>query len=71
MGARPSAVIVDVTTKDHQPLEVDPRMQLRRSIERLHAAGFDARFGVEYELYLFHLGEEGDAAIRAGRPRDL
>ena len=42
-----SAVIVDVTTKDHQPLEVDPRMKLRRSVERLHAAGFDALFGVE------------------------
>jgi len=66
-----SAVIVDVTTKDHQPLEVDPRMQLRRSIERMEAAGFEARFGVEYELYLFHLGEDGDAAIRAGNPREL
>ena len=48
-----SAVLVDVTTKDHRPLEVDPRMQLRRSIGRMHAAGFDALFGVEYELYLF------------------
>jgi glutamine synthetase len=66
-----SAVIVDVTTKDHRPLEVDPRMQLRRSVERMHAAGFDALFGVEYELYLFQLGEDGDAAIREGRPRDL
>ena len=29
------------TTKDHQPLEVDPRLQLRRSIGRMHAAGFE------------------------------
>lgn len=63
-----SAVIVDVATKDGQPLEVDPRMQLRRSVERLEAAGFDALFGVEYELYLFHADDE---ALRAGRPRDL
>ncbi len=63
-----SAVIVDVTTKDGRPLEVDPRMQLRRSVERLEAAGFEALFGVEYELYLFH---DDDEALRAGRPRDL
>jgi glutamine synthetase len=63
-----SAVIVDVTTKDGRPLEVDPRMQLRRSVERLAATGFEALFGVEYELFLFHCDEE---ALRAGRPRDL
>ena len=63
-----SAVLVDVTTKDGQPLEVDPRRQLRRSVERLAASGFEALFGVEYELYLFHADDE---ALRSGRTRDL
>ncbi len=66
-----SAVIVDVTAKDGQPLEVDPRLQLRRAVERLAATGFEALFGVEYELFIFNCGEAGDAALRAGRPRDL
>lgn len=66
-----SAVVVDVTAKDGSPLDVDPRLQLRRAVERMETAGFEARFGVEYELYLFQGGDPGDDALRAGRPRDL
>ncbi len=66
-----SAVLVDMYTKAGEPLEVDPRLQLRKAVRRCEAAGFQALFGVEYEIYLFHGGEEGDRAIREGRPRDL
>src|SRR5262245_6453349 len=45
-----SAVIVDVTTKDHQPLEVDPRMQLRRSVEWMPEVGCGELLGVEHVL---------------------
>jgi len=65
------AVIVDMHTKRGEPLGVDSRLALRRADARAAAMGFEARFGVEYELYLFHGGEEGDRALRAGRPRDL
>jgi glutamine synthetase len=66
-----SAVIVDMHTKDRAPLEVDPRLQLRRAVDRATAAGYDALFGVEFEIYVFHCGDGGDAALRGGRPRDL
>lgn len=66
-----SAVIVDMHTKRGDPLEVDPRLQVRRAARRCEDAGFEARFGVEYEVYLFHLDAEGDRALREGRPRDL
>ena len=66
-----SAVIVDMQTKRGQPLEVDPRLQLRRAARRCEEQGYEARFGVEYEIYLFHLDAEGDRALREGRPRDL
>ena len=65
------AVIVDMHTKRGEPLGVDSRLALRRAEARAAEMGFEARFGVEYELYLFHGGEEGDRALRAGRPRDL
>jgi glutamine synthetase len=65
------AVIVDMHTKRLEPLEVDPRLQLRKAVRRCEAMGFEARFGVEYEVYVFHADEAGDRALRAGRPRDL
>jgi glutamine synthetase len=66
-----SAVIIDMHTKGHEPLEVDPRLQLKKTVRRCDEMGFEARFGVEYEVYVFHADDAGDRAIRAGRPRDL
>ncbi len=66
-----SAVIADVHTKEGEPLAVDPRRQLRKAVERLEATEFEALFGVEYEIYIFNCGEAGDAALRAGKPREL
>ena len=65
------AVVVDMHTKQRTPLSVDPRRALRASEARAAAAGLEPRFGVEYELYLFHIGEDGDRALRSGRPREL
>lgn len=65
------AVIVDMQTKSGEPLAVDPRLALRRAEARATAAGFEARFGVEYEIYLFHCDEQGDRALRECRPREL
>ena len=65
------AVLTDVHTKRDEPLTVDPRLALRRAEARAVEAGFEARIGVEFELYLFQGGEAADRAIRAGRPRDL
>ncbi len=66
-----SAVIVDMQTKQRTPLEVDPRLQLRKAEARCAEMGFEARVGVEYELYLFHDDEAGDASLRASRLREL
>lgn len=66
-----AAVICDVRTKAGEPLGVDPRLALRRTCERLDAAGFEARVGVEYELFVFHLDGEGERALREGRVREL
>jgi glutamine synthetase len=65
------AVIADVQTKRGEPLGVDPRLALRKAEARAAEHGFEARFGIEYELYVFHCDEQGDRAVRDGRPRDL
>lgn len=66
-----AAVICDVHTKAGEPLGVDPRRALRRACERLAAAGFEARVGVEYELFVFRLDAEGEQALREGHVRAL
>ncbi len=66
-----AAVVCDVKTKAGEPLGVDPRHALRSACERLAADGFEARFGTEYELYVFHLDAEGERALRDGRVREL
>jgi glutamine synthetase len=66
-----ASVICDVHTKGGEPLAVDPRFALRQACTRLEQAGFDARFGTEYELFLFHLDPDGERALRDGRVRDL
>jgi glutamine synthetase len=68
---RLAAVVCDVRTKAGEPLGVDPRLALHRTCERLGAAGFEARVGVEYELFVFHLDAEGERALREGRVREL
>ena len=66
-----AAVLADVHTKTGDPLGVDPRHALRRACTRLDAAGLEARFGVEYELYVFHHDDAADRALRSGRVREL
>ena len=66
-----AAVLADVHTKAGDPLGVDPRHALRRACTRLEAAGLEARFGVEYELYVFHHDDAADRALRSGRVREL
>jgi len=65
------AAIADMTTKAGQPLGVDPRSALRATERRLADAGFEARVGIEYELYLFEGGADADALMREGRHREL
>ena len=50
----------------HQPIAVAPRTILRRQVDRLAAAGFEAMAGSELEYYLFRTGY-ADAATRAYR----
>ncbi len=64
-------VITDMQTKAGDPCPVDPRLATRRAAERAAALGFEARFGIEYEIYLFEGGPEADALMRAGRHREL
>ena len=59
-----AAVLSDVQTKTGDPLGVDPRHALRRACTRLDEAGLEANFGVEYELYVFHLDDAADRALR-------
>jgi glutamine synthetase len=41
-----------VTEHGHKPLEMDPRHQLRRQVERCQARGFDPVLATEIEFYL-------------------
>ena len=45
-----SAVIADVHTKEGEPLDVEPRRQLRKAVDRLDATEFEALFGVAGRL---------------------
>jgi glutamine synthetase len=65
------SVIGAMQTKAGEPHPIDPRGATRRAEERAAALGFEARVGTEYEIYLFEGGASADAAIRAGRHRDL
>jgi glutamine synthetase len=64
-------VLCDATTVDGAPLALDQRAAVRRAEARLATLGLSARCGVEYEIFLFHGGEEAEAALRDGRPGDL
>jgi glutamine synthetase len=66
-----AAVLCDMTTKEGDPVEVDPRRALRLAVERLRALGLDALCGVEYEFFLFQDDEAGRRALREGRVREL
>ena len=66
-----AAVIGEFRTTSGEPYELDTRCALRRAVERSESAGFEARFGVEFELYLFKLDEFAERALRSGRPREL
>lgn len=66
-----AAVICDVRSKAGEPVQFDPRSALRRTCDRLDAAGFEALIGVEMEFYLYQLGEEGEQILREGRPTSL
>jgi glutamine synthetase len=54
-------VISDIVTHDRTPSLLDPRAVLRRVLRRLAGLGYNARIGVEYELYLL---EPDGAPIR-------
>lgn len=66
-----AAVICDVQTKAGEPVRFDGRSLLRRTCARLAEAGFGALIGVELEFYLYHLGDEGEVALREQRPTRL
>ncbi|NEW76480.1 glutamine synthetase family protein [Streptomyces rhizosphaericus] len=66
-----AAVICDVRTKTGEPVPLDPRAALRRTCTRLTEDGLDALIGVEFEFYVYHLDNDGQAALREGRPTRL
>jgi glutamine synthetase len=66
-----AAVLCDMTSKEGEPVGVDPRAALRGACDRLRTSGYEGRAGVEYEFFLFHYDDEGRRALREGRPRDL
>lgn len=66
-----AAVICDVRTKSGEPAPFDPRAALRSTCARLADQGFQALIGVEMEFYLYHLGDDGESALREGKPTRL
>jgi glutamine synthetase len=57
-----AGVLGDFHLPDGQPVPLDPRATLRRLIERARSRGFEPKFGLEYEFYVFR----GDlAALKA------
>ena len=57
---RVARLICDVTYPDGTPFEGDPRVALKRQIERLQKLGFDSMSaGPEPEFFLFQRDEEG------------
>jgi glutamine synthetase len=66
-----AAVLCETQRQDGRPIGVDPRTALRDAVQRLAAAGYEARAGVEYEFFVFHHDGEGQRALAEGRPRDL
>ncbi len=63
------AVICDIVDQDGTLSPEAPRTMLRRAVEKAAALGFEARFAVEFEAYLYHVDD--GAAARAGRLADL
>lgn len=66
-----AAVICDVQTKAGEPVQLDARSSLRQTCARLAEAGFEALIGVEMEFYLYHVGDDGNAALSEGKPTRL
>jgi glutamine synthetase len=69
--ARLGAVICDIQTQAGEPYPLDPRGAVHRACERLDLLGYEARFGVEYELFLFHYDDAAVRSLGQGRPRQL
>ncbi len=54
IGAKVARLFCDVVTPDGNPYEGDPRYILRRALDRMRSAGFDAfNVGPELEYFLF------------------
>lgn len=60
------AVLCDGRRKDGSPHPAHPRTVLRRVEDDCAAAGFESRFGVEFEFWAFRLDERAQEALAAG-----
>lgn len=56
---RVARIICDVFRADGTPFEGDPRLVLRKQVERAARMGYTFEVGPECEFFLFHLDDEG------------
>lgn len=56
---RVARIICDVFRADNVPFEGDPRLVLRKQVERAARMGYTFEVGPECEFFLFHLDDEG------------
>lgn len=61
-------VLLDLFTKDGEPLPLSPRQLLRNVLERARQAGYHARFAAEYEFWFFR---ETPQSLREKHFREL
>lgn len=64
-------VLCDGYTKAGESHPVHPRSLLRRITDELAADGFEAKFGVEFEFWVFRVDDATREALRDGRMSDL
>ena len=58
------AVIADLVGSDGKPVEMSPRAALRSLTDRYGELDLEVVLGFEYELWLFHDGQDGSAGPR-------
>jgi len=56
---RSAFIICDVYTPQGTPFEGDPRLVLRRAVEKARSMGYSSQMGTEAEFFLFHRGADG------------
>jgi glutamine synthetase len=60
--SRVARLICDVHRPDGSPFDGDPRLVLKRQIEKAAAMGFVMNAGMEAEFFVFRTGQQGEPA---------